>query len=104
MFNFSSIFSMIDEDLLERIKIWHVLGGLLSGFFITVIFTSAMFMYFPKYITYLELEDMRRTILWTETHNRAAMIIGPTLDKYPEYSKFMLYSFNDDLESIEMEK
>ncbi len=104
MFNIGGIFAFIDEDILSKIKLWHVLLTLISVFVFTAATTASIFLYLPKYITYLELEDMRRSVLWTETHKHSALVIGPTLQKYPEYCEFVLSSNNDDLDTIVLEK
>ena len=93
---------MFDESVLRAIKWWHILLGIFIIIFGFIMFTFSFLYYLPKYMTYLELEDMKRTMLWTETHERAAMEIGPILQKYPEYSKFILYYKNDSLDEISM--
>ena len=93
---------IFDESVLQAIKWWHVIILLFSIIFITIVMTSSFLFFLPKYITFLELEDMKRTMLWTETHERAAIEIGPILQKYPEYSKFILYYKNDSLDEISM--
>jgi len=97
MFKFLHI---IDENLLASIKIWHILIGFLSVSLITIIILLSLMLGLPKYNTYLEIQEMRREVLWVETHAKLANTYGPIFEKYPEYGKFLMYQQNDDLESI----
>ena len=99
MFN---ILDLLTDDVMEKIKIWHVLVGLFSIIILSCIFVVVLFLSIPKYNTYLQMEEMRREILWAETHEKAALQIGPVLKEYPEYSEYMLYKHSDDLDSLEI--
>jgi len=84
----------------EHIKIWHVLLTAFLLFIITIGSVVIIMFSIPKFTTYLELQEMRKEVLWVETHAKLAEAYGPVFQKYPEYGKFIMYQQNDDLESI----
>jgi len=97
------MFSFLDEDFFSKVKRWHVLA-ICTFVIVGTIVSVTSFMYFlPKYHTYVQKEKMRRTILWAETHEKAALQIGAVLKKYPEYSEYMLYQrIDSDLDELKM--
>jgi len=77
------------ENLLESLRIWHIMVGVFGLIFLTVICTATVFILTPKYMTYVESERMRRAVLWSETHEKMAYQIGPVLKTYPDFTKYM---------------
>lgn len=95
----------IPENFLIKIKLWHILASILFVVVLCVSITATIMLGIPKYVDYLDDLEMRQTIKWAETHSRAAMTIGPWLQKYPEYSEYMLYQkVDDDLDEINVKK
>lgn len=98
---FNLLYNYLSEDMKKSLRVWHILAFFFSIFFVSVIGTLIIMFATPKYFTYLEKEDMRRTVLWTETHAKLARMYGPDFQKFPEYSKIMLYNkASEDLEEI----
>jgi len=99
MLNF--LFNFLSDNMKQSLRVWHIFALFLGTFLIAVIGTLILIFATPKYVTYLEKEDMHRTVLWTETHAKLARTYGPDFQKFPEYSKIMLYNkVGEDLEEI----
>lgn len=89
------------ENIKEHLQLWHILVLIGGVGMISILFTTMIMLGIPRYVSYLDMREMRSTILWAETHSKAAIEIGPWLQKYPEYSEYMLYQkVDEDLKQI----
>lgn len=104
-FEVDGFFGTIRElfsDAFSKLTGWQVLKIAVAGFVLLIAIVIAIFYYTPKYFTYLEMEQMRRDVLWAETHERIGMIVGPQLDKHPNLPQYLLIEKLErtDVESI----
>lgn len=73
----------------QNLKVWHMIVAAVSIIIITALTVILLFLFTPKYVTYVAKENMKREVLWSETHAKMALEIGPNLQKYPEYIPYL---------------